>query len=54
MTFERFKQVMVEDCGMGTTTDGGVICAECGELIYKEDYAEWDGDICPVCEESVH
>lgn len=50
MTFEDFKYYMVDQCGMPETEDGAVICCECGEPIYPEDFPGHDWRYCPVCE----
>lgn len=44
-----FKATMVNDFGARLTVDEAVICIECGEPIYEEDFPNHNWDTCPVC-----
>lgn len=51
--FEEFVIYMIEECGMPTTEGGAVICCECGDPIYEEDFNEDGKFCCPSCGYSI-
>lgn len=47
--WEKFLKFMHEDCGMHfDEKENFVVCSECGEPIYKEDF-DYSTPSCPCC-----
>ena len=50
LAFEAFRDKCVSVYGSRTTEDGAIICPECWEPVYADDFPEHGWLICPICE----